>query len=127
MNHEPNGCGVKALMHYTQNLKEARFQVWAPDYHTFLDIGNKRTTDLIPISGISSVPIAMFVGNVDKLADPTDAMWAYQTIGSPVVHYEEIDGGHLTFVIGKDMSYFSDSVLPLIEQYSPVKAMPFLQ
>ena len=25
MNHEPNGCGVKALLHYTQNLKEARF------------------------------------------------------------------------------------------------------
>jgi hypothetical protein len=44
--------------------------VYAPDYHTFLDIGNKRQTDLIPLNHIASVPIAMFVGNVDKLADP---------------------------------------------------------
>jgi pimeloyl-ACP methyl ester carboxylesterase len=87
IDHEPNGSSVKALLHYAQNLKESRFQVWAPKYHTFLDIGNERTTDLIPINTISSVPIAMFVGNVDKLADPTDALWAYKQIGSPVVHY----------------------------------------
>ena len=39
MDHEPNGASTKALLHFTQNMKEARFQVWAPDYHTFLDIG----------------------------------------------------------------------------------------
>jgi hypothetical protein len=97
-------------------LKESRFQVWAPDYHTFLDIGNKRTTDLIPINTISSVPIAMFVGNVDKLADPQDALWAYKEIGTPVVFYKEYDAGHLTFMIGKDMSYFND-VMALLAQY----------
>lgn len=121
MNHEPNGSSTKAVLHYTQNMKEARFQEWAPDYHTFLDIGNKRTTDLIPIDTISSVPIAMFVGKEDTLADPEDAEWAYRTIGSPVVHYQEIDGGHLTFMIGKDMSWFND-VMTLIEHYNPVTA-----
>lgn len=87
MNHEPNGTGIKAVLHYAQNLKEDRFQVWGDDYHTFLDIGNKRTTDLIPINEIASVPIAMFVGNIDTLADKTDAAWARDEIGSPVVHY----------------------------------------
>jgi len=87
MNHEPNGSSTKAILHYTQNLKMARFQEWAPDFHTFLDIGNKRKTDLIPINTISQVPVAMFVGNVDELADPTDAEWARNQIGSPVVHY----------------------------------------
>ena len=53
MDHEPNGSSTKALLHYAQNLKEARFQEWAPDYHTFLDIGNKRITDLIPLTNIS--------------------------------------------------------------------------
>jgi pimeloyl-ACP methyl ester carboxylesterase len=120
MNHEPNGSSTKAILHYTQNLKEARFQEWAPDYHTFLDIGNKRKTDLIPLNTISQVPIAMFVGNVDELADPTDAEWARQEIGSPVVHYQEINGGHLTFVIGKDMSWFSNDVMPILEKYSPL-------
>ena len=87
MDHEPNGSSTKALLHYAQNMKEARFQAWAPDYHTFLDIGNKRITDLIPLNHISQVPVAMFVGNVDTLADRTDAEWARNQIGSPVVHY----------------------------------------
>lgn len=69
MDHQPNGSSTKALLHFTQNLKESRFQIWAPDYHTFLDIGNQRTMPLIPLTNISSVPIAMFVGNVDTLAD----------------------------------------------------------
>jgi len=29
----------------------------------------------------------MFVGNVDTLADKTDAEWARNQIGSPVIHY----------------------------------------
>ena len=114
MNHEPNGTSTKAILHYAQNIRESRFQVWAPDYHTFLNIGNKRKTDLIPINTITDVPIAMFVGNVDTLADPQDAEWAYKEIGSPVVHYQYIDGGHLTFMIGKDMTWFSEDVMGVI-------------
>jgi hypothetical protein len=98
----------------------ARFQEWAPDFHTFLDINNKRKTDLIPINEISSVPIAMFVGSVDTLADPKDSEWTRNEIGSPVVHYQEILGGHLTFMIGKDMTWFSQDVMGIIEQYHPV-------
>ena len=32
MGHEPNGASVKAILHYAQNLKEDRFQVYADDY-----------------------------------------------------------------------------------------------
>lgn len=58
----------------------------------------------------------MFVGNEDMLADPTDAEWARDTIGSPVVHYQMINGGHLTFMIGKDMSWFND-VMDVVKKY----------
>jgi len=33
---------------------------------------NKRTTDLIPLEKISKVPIAIFVGSDDIVANPTD-------------------------------------------------------
>ena len=85
-----------------------------------MDIGNKRTTELIPIDTISNVPIAMFVGNIDTLADKTDAEWTRDEIGSPVVHYQLIDGGHLTFIVGKDMTWFSNDVMDLIKEYSPL-------
>ena len=67
----------------------------------------------------------MFVGNVDKLADPEDALWAYKEIGTPVVFYKEYNAGHLTFMIGKDMSYFND-VMALLAQYQPLNSA-FLQ
>ncbi len=57
----------------------------------------------------------MFVGSVDKLADATDAEWAHRTIGSPVVHYQTIPGGHLTFMVGKDMSWFSNDVMAIVQ------------
>lgn len=62
----------------------------------------------------------MFVGSIDTLADKTDAEWARDEIGSPVVHYQEIDGGHLTFIVGKNMTWFSEDVMGLIEQYQPL-------
>lgn len=56
----------------------------------------------------------MFVGLEDILADPTDAKWTADTIGADVFHYQEINGGHLTFLIGKDMSYFTDDVMDIL-------------
>jgi hypothetical protein len=35
----------------------------------------KKDTDLIPLSNIKDVPVAMFVGYDDTIADPTDANW----------------------------------------------------
>ena len=32
MGHEPNGTSVKSLLHYAQNMKEDRFQIWSDDY-----------------------------------------------------------------------------------------------
>lgn len=65
----------------------------------------------------------MFVGSVDDLGDPTDARWARDVIISggkgSLIHYEEIKGGHATFLVGKDMSYFN-TVMTLIKKYNPV-------
>ena len=62
----------------------------------------------------------MFTGLFDPLADLTDSRWIRDTIGKQVVHYEEINAGHLTFMIGKDMSYFTKSVMDLLKQYHPL-------
>ena len=112
-------------------MREDRFQVWADDYTDIFHRKEKRTTDLIPIETITEVPVALFAGTSDILADTTDAEWIRDTIGSNVVHYEEIAAGHLTFLVGKDMSYFTDSVMNLLYQYQPLptaqKAEEFLQ
>lgn len=63
----------------------------------------------------------MFVGTEDDLGDVTDCQWAAAEInkgGSALVHYEEVDAGHSTFMIGKDMTYF-DHVFDLLDTYNP--------
>ena len=67
----------------------------------------KRTTTLYPLENITDVPVAIFTGLFDPLADLTDARWTRDAIGKQVVHYEEIAAGHLTFMVGKDMTYFT--------------------
>ena len=118
MGHEPNGTSVKSILHYAQNLKEDRFQVYA-DHYTDI-IGRKRQTDLIPLENITTVPVAMFTGTEDILADLTDSRWTRDRIGDNIVHYEEIEAGHLTFLVGKDMTYFSEGVMDLLAQYHPL-------
>jgi len=61
----------------------------------------------------------MFVGKEDDLGDVTDARWAKSQMNSSALkHYEEISGGHVTFLVGKDMGYFQ-KVLSLVKQYNP--------
>ena len=62
----------------------------------------------------------MFVGESDLLANPDDAAWIRGQIGDAVVHYEQMPGGHLSFLVGKDMDYFRVRVVDLLSQYHPV-------
>ena len=120
MGHQPNGTSVKSILHYAQNLREDRFQVFADDYTDFFKRHEKRTTDLIPLQNITEVPVAIFTGTEDILADLTDARWTRDQIGKKVVHYEEIAAGHLTFMVGKDMTYFTTGVMNLLKTYHPL-------
>lgn len=56
----------------------------------------------------------MFVGLDDELATTEDARWTRDQIGSAVVHYQEQIGGHISFIIGKDMTYFSETAMDII-------------
>ena len=113
MGHEPNGSSVKAILHYAQNIKEDRFQVWADDYANLIHGKKKRQTDLIPLENIQ-IPVAMFTGTADILADLTDSQCTRDQIGDSIVHYEEVLAGHLTFMVGKDMTYFTETVMGLL-------------
>jgi len=62
----------------------------------------------------------MFVGLDDELATPADARWTRDQIGSAVVHYQEQVGGHLSFNVGKDMTFFTETAMGLIEKYHPL-------
>ena len=73
----------------------------------FTENYNKYHQDTPPKVDLTKItmPTAMFVGSVDELGDPQDCTWAKNKISS-MVHFEIFSAGHLTFMVGKDMSYF---------------------
>ena len=56
----------------------------------------------------------MFVGKHDILATVKDAAWARDQIGSDVFLFQVVDGGHFSFLFGKDMSYFTEDAMSII-------------
>ena len=62
----------------------------------------------------------MFVGTTDSLATKKDNEWAYSKMKNDVFQYKEFASGHLTFMVGKDMSYFSNDVMSILKKYQPI-------
>ena len=73
---------------------------------------------MIPIGDIR-VPTALFVGIEDTLADVEDARWIEATMGDTIIAFELNPGGHMSFMYGKDMSYWS-KVMAIFNEYQPV-------
>jgi hypothetical protein len=72
----------------------------------------------MPEMDISTIktPIAMVYATDDELT--RDSPWIKSQLpAETLVLYKEISGGHSTPLIGKDMSYFSNDVLPVIKKY----------
>ena len=104
-------------------MRENRYQIYASDYDHWFNIGEHHETTLIPLSNITTVPVAMFVGDSDELGDPIDAEYTKEAIGDAVVHYQLINGGHETFLVGKDMTYWTKDVMNLLSQYHPIPSI----
>ena len=63
------------------------------------------------------IPIAIFAGNQDALADPTNVAWLIDKLGTKVNEFVQIDQfDHQSFSIGRDMGYTAN-VLNLIKKY----------
>ena len=59
----------------------------------------------------------MYAGIQDSTAVLRDSRWTRDQITHTLVHYEEIKADHLSFTIGKDMSYFTEGVMGLLDRY----------
>ena len=70
----------------------------------------------------AGVPIALYAAKNDILVDIKDTRKTVDFIqkggNSTLVDYHEIEGGHLTFFMGKDVSYFENRALKLIERFN---------
>ena len=72
---------------------------------------------LVPLQNYR-VPTALFSGSLDNLANPVDVAWLKDQISEHVVFAQEYKLDHFSFVVAKDMSYFTEDVVNVINQFN---------
>jgi lysosomal acid lipase/cholesteryl ester hydrolase len=80
----PQGASWRSFSHYAQEISSDKFERYDFGLTANLRIYGQKTPPEIDISVIDKVPVAMFVGKQDTLADMEDAKWAAKNIPSTV-------------------------------------------
>ena len=66
----------------------------------------------------AGIPIGIFVAKGDRTVLPSDSRWLRDQLGNSLIFYKEINGGHITFNIGKNMDWFSKDAMEMIRKYN---------
>lgn len=65
----------------------------------------------------------MIAGKYDKFAELKDAQWTHDQIQKgtppPELKLMAIDGGHSSFIVGDDMSWFEINSMDFIDRHQP--------
>ena len=81
----------------------------------------QKTPPAIDLRKVKDVPIALIAGSKDHLSTVEDTRWALNELSQQVVFYKEFNLGHLSYFIAKDMSYFREDVMSILNKYHPAK------
>jgi hypothetical protein len=106
------------LIHYGQQIVADKFQLFdyeSAETNTFL-YGQDKPRELNP-EKISKVPIALFSSVYDRVVNVYEnRKWAEKI--PAVFAHEELEGDHVSFLIGKDMTYMQ-KVLSMLYDINP--------
>ena len=122
MGHYPSGTSMNVLFHFLQDIRDDQISTEFDYYKKVGDAKHspnqiKETINLHPIRDLG-VPISMFVGTRDILATISDSRRIWDLIGPDTGHiYNELEADHLSLLIGKDMTYFTDTVMSILADH----------
>eukprot|EP00359_Climacostomum_virens_P003276 CAMPEP_0204903692 /NCGR_PEP_ID=MMETSP1397-20131031/4424_1 /ASSEMBLY_ACC=CAM_ASM_000891 /TAXON_ID=49980 /ORGANISM="Climacostomum Climacostomum virens, Strain Stock W-24" /LENGTH=384 /DNA_ID=CAMNT_0052072381 /DNA_START=6 /DNA_END=1160 /DNA_ORIENTATION=- len=118
--HEPCGTSTLNMKHWSQMVNYNDYKMQKFDYGTKQNMAVYGTSEP-PIYNIGNIraKTAVFFGLADRLGDPRDGAWLIGQMNPQYLVYQRLDvpAGHMTFVWGKDTSYF-DEVISLSKKYS---------
>ena len=115
--HSPAGVAIGPLEQGSQVYLARRFQYFDYGYEENLLHYNSTTPPQIDISLIRNIPIAVFNGVYDLISDVRDVEWLVQQISNVLVAHNVYEYGHMTFLLGRNMTYLDD-LLEIIDEYA---------
>lgn len=98
-----------------------------PDFQRF-DLGtadknmaryNQTTPPSYDLAAIK-MPMTIFSGSQDSLADQKDVAWTKEQLKHTTVFAQEYYMGHASFSIAKEMSWFTVDLMSVLKKYNPV-------
>jgi len=101
------GTSVKVAQHFLQSARTGEVSYFDYGPQRNLEIYGSETPPLIPFEDTVN-DVAMFYSPIDAAGDIEDAEWYADQIGDNVVFFGQYDNTHLSFLIGRDMSYLED-------------------
>ena len=115
----PVGSSYRNYVYYAQMINSDRFELYDYGKRKNKEIYGTEEPPLVPIQDYK-VPTVLLSGDRDKLADPTDVAWLSEQLGDNVVFEKQYPADHTTFVVAKDMSFFSVDAVAQLHKYNPV-------
>jgi hypothetical protein len=122
MSNFPSGAGYQDFMHYGQSVGSA-----TPSFKRFdhgsaqanIDKYGYATPPDYDLS-LLNFPIAIFSGSQDALADPAGVAWTANQLKHTLIFNHEYYMGHMSFVIGKEMSFMTVDTMAILNHYNGV-------
>lgn len=119
LSNSPAGSGIYNYVHYAQLIVAEKEAFRRFDYGKQKNL-DKYGQESPPDYDLSLIkfPVGIFSGDTDLMADPTDVKWTAQQLNHNLVFNKEYHLGHLSFAIAKDMSFFTEDVMNLVNKYN---------
>ena len=100
----PGGVSIKNVLHIHQMVREQNYDLRLFDYGEALN-KDKYGMEIAPVLNLSSITTHLYIfgGRQDRLTTIEDIRQGIERL--PSVTYQEIDAGHMSFLLGTNMSY----------------------
>ena len=97
MTHTPAGTSVKNVLHFTQLIQSDQFQMYNYGAEENMKRYNQTTAPLYDLTRVN-VPVALYWGYNDWLADPIDVKYLQHNLPNIVDDLGIVDYDHLDFI-----------------------------
>ena len=84
MSNEPSGQSYRTFVYYAQMINDGRYSLYDYGSRKNKQIYGTAEAPLVPIENLD-IPVALFSGDLDHLADPLDVAFISQQLGDKVV------------------------------------------
>ena len=122
LKHYPCGTSLKCLMHYIQIIQSGKFQRFDYKKKANYAIYHQKESPEYDLSIIKDIPIMLITGEQDNVATPNDVRWLYNELKANVIFFDIVPNmGHISFICGKDFSWFKEPLEIILEEFYPKK------